>query len=434
MFHANTFQSFLQGNGNTANEDNDECSAMAAYVRADGMFACNSKLLGLEKIFVDADLDFVTMDPSQIQVLAGLQCSEEDRPKLQSAIYEKMTAWLASLPGSVRKNVEEKVLVTSWRSEHFFNTVVEFFQPTPPTQLTQPTTPPPLLQSSASANFESPEKRSRTTAGFSEYTGVSPAKTQRMEADNVESKFRPDAVAKGLQEFTPLDKLGTYYKIRHNVLGKVLMVGKIVQLKVGPNKDRLLLKFSYIIGSKTGTQELTVIGQIVQRCFDPITALKGQVVKISNTQWEKRYGTLSHGQNTIIQAVSGHEDEFDEVDFQVEEVENIGNFKAWTRLSVIGCIRELQEPLPSERVTGQFYVDFFLQSLRGSAVAVRVSGGLSEMPLLEEDKEVFLKNFKVNADKEQLYGDLADLSDLCFGTDGTLYPVEVRQTITWQRL
>ena len=113
----------------------------------------------------------------------------------------------------------------------------------------------------------------------------------------------------------------------------------------------------------------------------------------------KRYGTLSHGQNTMIQAVAGHEEEFDEVDFQVEEVENIGNFKAWTRLSVIGCIRELQEPLPSERVTGQFYVDFFLQSPRGSAVAVRVSGGLSEMPLLEEDKEVFFE--KLQSERRQ---------------------------------
>ena len=114
----------------------------------------------------------------------------------------------------------------------------------------------------------------------------------------------------------------------------------------------------------------------------------------------------------------------------------MGNFKAWTRLSVIGCIRELQEPLPSERHTGQCYVDFFLQSPRGSGVAVRVAGGSAEMPSLEEDKEVFLKNFKVNADKEQLYGDLADLSDLCLWSGagmGALYPVAVSQTITWQR-
>ena len=57
----------------------------------------------------------------------------------------------------------------------------------------------------------------------------------------------------------------------------------------------------------------------------------------------------------------GYEEEFDRVDFQVEELENVGNFKAWSRLSVIGCIRELQEPLPSERHTGQCYVDFFFK-------------------------------------------------------------------------
>ena len=126
----------------------------------------------------------------------------------------------------------------------------------------------------------------------------------------------------------------------------------------------------------------------------------------------------------------------DGVDFQVEELENVGNFKPWSRLSVIGCIRELQEPLPSERHTGQCYVDFFLQSRRGSGLPVRVAAVSAEMPDLEEEQEVFLKNFKVNADKEQLYGDLADLSDVCLwsGTGvSALYPVAVTQTITWQR-
>ena len=69
-------------------------------------------------------------------------------------------------------------------------------------------------------------------------------------------------------------------------------------------------------------------------------------------------------------------------------------------------------------------------------MAVRVAGSPSEMPPLEEDQEVFLKNFKVNADKEQLYGDLADLSDVSLGSGaamGALYPVAVTQTITWQR-
>ena len=132
----------------------------------------------------------------------------------------------------------------------------------------------------------------------------------------------------------------------------------------------------------------------------------------------------------------GYDEEFDGADFQVEELENVGNFKAWSRLSVIGCIRDLQEPLPSERHTGQCYVDFFLQNRRGSGVPVRVAAGSAEMPDLEEDKEVFLKNFKVNADKEQLYGDLADVSDLCLWSGagmGALYPVAVSQTITWQR-
>ena len=65
-----------------------------------------------------------------------------------------------------------------------------------------------------------------------------------------------------------------------------------------------------------------------------------------------------------------------------------------------------------------------------------LAAGSAEMPDLEEDKEVFLKNFKVNADKEQLYGDLADLSDICRWSGAgmeALYPVAVNQTVTWQR-
>jgi hypothetical protein len=299
---------------------------------------------------------------------------------------------------------------------------VEFFKLKK--QSSQPTTPPSLWQNSAVANFASPEKRTRTSAAFPEYTGLSPVKCRVVEAENVDSKF------------TPLDKVGSTYKIRHNVLGKVLMVGKVVHLKFGPNKDRLLPKFSYILGSKTGTMEISAIGQVVQRCFEQVTALKGQVASLSNTVFEKKYGTLSHGQNSLIQAIPGYDEEFDGVDFQVEELENVGNFKAWSRLSVIGCIRELQQPLPSERHTGQCYVDFFLQSPRGSGVPVRLAGGSAEMLSVEEDREVFLKNFKVNVDKEQLYGDLADLSDLCLWSGagmGALYPVAVSQTITWQR-
>ena len=67
----------------------------------------------------EADLEFATLDQSQIQVLSGFQCSEEDRPKLRDEVHEKMTAWLAALPGSLRKNVEEKVLVTSWKKRTF---------------------------------------------------------------------------------------------------------------------------------------------------------------------------------------------------------------------------------------------------------------------------------------------------------------------------
>jgi hypothetical protein len=368
------------------------------------------------------DLEFATLDQSQIQVLSGLQCSEEDRPKLRDEFHEKMTAWLAALPGSVRKNVEEKVLVTTWKKEHFFGALVEFFELK--NQSSQPTTPPSLSQTSCETNLASPVKRTRTTAAFPEYTGLSPVKCRGLEAENVDSKF------------TPLDKVGCTYKIRHNVLGKVLMVGGVVQLKVGPNKDRLLPKFSYILGSKAGTMEISAIGQVVQRCYENVTALKGKVACVSNAVFEKKYGTLSHGLNSLIQAIPDHDEEFDGVDFQVEELENVGTFKAWTRLSVVGCIRELQEALPSERTAGQCYVDFFLVNPRGSGVAVRVAGRSAEMPPLEQDKEVFLKNFKVNADKEQLYGDLADMSDLCVWSGasmGALYPFAVSQTITWQR-
>ena len=224
-------------------------------------------------MFGEADLEFATLDQSQIQVLSGLQCSEEDRPKLRDEIHEKKTTWLTTLPECVRKNVEEKVLVATWNKEHFFGILVEFFEPKK--QLSQPTTPPSLLQNSALADPATPEKRTRTSAGFPEYTGLSPAKCRAVEAENAYSKF------------TPLEKISSTCKIRHNVLGKVLMVGAVVNLKVGPNKDRLLPKFSYILGSKTGTMEISAIGLVAQRCFEQVTALKGQVVSLSNAVFEK---------------------------------------------------------------------------------------------------------------------------------------------------
>ena len=84
--------------------------------------------LNWKKIFGEADLEFAALDQSQLQVLARLHCSEEDRPTLRDEVHEKMTTWLTALPGNVRKNVEEKVLVTTWKKDHFFDTLVEFFK------------------------------------------------------------------------------------------------------------------------------------------------------------------------------------------------------------------------------------------------------------------------------------------------------------------
>ena len=247
---------------------------MAEHLRAEGMSGCSAVLPGLEKMFGEADLELATLDQSKIQVLSGVHCSEEERPKLRDALHKNLTAWLAALPGSIRTAVEEKVLVTTWNKEHFFGALVEFFELKK--QASQPTTPPSLTQNPAAANLATPEKRTRTSAALPEYTGLSPAKCRVVEAENnVDSRF------------TPLDKVSSTCKIRHNVLGKVLMVGKIVNLKVGPNKDRLLPKFSYIIGSKTGTMEVSAIGQVVQRCFEQVTALEGQVASVSNTVFEK---------------------------------------------------------------------------------------------------------------------------------------------------
>ena len=100
-----------------------------------------------------------------------------------------------------------------------------------------------------------------------------------VEAENVDLKF------------TPLNKVATTYKIRHNVVGKVIMIGKVVTLQIGVNKDRPLTKFSYILGSKSGTIECSAIGQVAQRCFDQVTSLKGQVACLSNAVFEKIWHT-----------------------------------------------------------------------------------------------------------------------------------------------
>ena len=93
----------------------------------------------------------------------------------------------------------------------------------------------------------------------------------------------------------------------------------------------------------------------------------------------------------------------------------------------------MQLRLPCERVTGQSNVHFFVPNPRGTGVAVRVAAAPSKLKTLEERKGVFLKNFKVNADKEHLHGDLEDMSDFAVWSGagmGAWYPVAVSQTIT----
>ena len=133
-------------------------------------------------------------------------------------------------------------------------TLVDFFEAK--VQSPQPTTSVSLSQTSAESNLAIPDKRSRTIAAITEYTGGSPAKCRVVKDENVDSKV------------TPLNKLA---------LGKVIMVGKVVTLKVGPNKDRPLTKFSYILGFKTATMEISAMGQVVQRCFEQVTSWKEQV-------------------------------------------------------------------------------------------------------------------------------------------------------------
>ena len=390
------------------------------YARTESQAAVWS-YLHWKNILGEAEVACSSLDQAQIASLSQLQYSEEGHEKFQLQVEEKIKTWLKTLPTELRKDVEENILLKAWRKEHFLGTVVDFFGRKQPSMPSAPATPPSLL-SKSSLLMSTPEKRSRSTAAFSENNGASPAKCRTMDTENADTKF------------TPLDKVATSHKLRYDVMGKVLMVGNIVNLKIGPNKDRSLPKFSYILGSPVGTLEISAVGQIVQRTLEQVNALKGQVVSLSNTQFEKRYGTLSHGPNSLIQAIDGYEEEFENVDFKVEALENVGTFKAWSRLSVIGCIRELQEPTASERHSGQCYVDFLLQSPHGAGVSVRLSGPSSAMPCLEEDKEVFFKNFKVNSDKEQLYGDLTDMSELCIwpGASLGIYPLAVTQAVSWQ--
>ena len=60
-----------------------------------------------------------------------------------------------------------------------------------------------------------------------------------------------------------------------------------MDLKVGTSKDRLLPKFSCILGSKVGAVEISAIGQVVQRCVEQVSASKGPVVSLSNAMFEK---------------------------------------------------------------------------------------------------------------------------------------------------
>ena len=126
-------------------------------------------------------------------------------------------------------------------------------------------------------------------------------------------------------------------------------------------------KLAYVLASPDGHVEVSVIGTMVQKFADVITGLKGSVVTVDNTEWDKRYSALKHTAQTLVQRTEACQ-LWSDVDFKITAFEAIGTLKQWSRVIVQGRVHEIQEPMESDRKVGQMCVDFFLLNMRGHGV------------------------------------------------------------------
>ena len=352
--------------------------------------------------------------------------SLDDLPTLRDSVEEKASCWLQSVPKDVRASVTDVALKKSWVKDNFSVLFLSF------QCCTHPVTPPKSTRdlSPSMHDMASPEKKKREVPTFPDNDNMSQGKKQRVgNIDNQYSQLHDD-------KYTPLNAIGGngIPKLRYSCLAKVLMVGGVIQIPLSAGKDKLLPKLTYIIGSKDCTVEVTVLGPSVQKIATELSALKGSIITLDNVVWDAKYSVLKHVPGTLMQRSNQWDGQFSDVDFKLTLFHMIGTLKAWSRLSVQGCLHSLEVAQASERTMGQSYFDCFLQNRTGQGVRVRIVAYDDLLPQLEEGQEIILRNAKINTGSEALHADLGDLSELeVLGNPSTDYPANLTSMVVWQQ-
>ena len=125
----------------------------------------------------------------------------------------------------------------------------------------------------------------------------SPEKVSRGIDNEPPSKRHCSAHERG--GFSRVSEVANSSKLRHDVVGKVLMVGKEVEHI--PIKTCHLLKFAYILGASDGTVEVTSVGSLAPVVAAEVTKLLHKPVAVRRAVWNPKNQVLTHKPGTTVE-------------------------------------------------------------------------------------------------------------------------------------
>ena len=99
-----------------------------------------------------------------------------------------------------------------------------------------------------------------------------------------------------------------------------------------------------------------------------------------------------------------------------------------------GKVHSIEAEQPSERKLGQSYFDCFVMNPDGQGVRVRVVSSSDQLPRLEKDDEIIIRNCKINSNSEALHADLSDLCEIgVLGRPVSGYPEDLVDMVVWRQ-
>ena len=322
------------------------------------------------------------MSNSDRSFFVKLRLSQDDVQKLTTDAQVRFQEYLRTVAPEIREFASDDQLLKAWQKKHLCAMVKDF--------VSLPRTP---LRKEAAMNASlSPEKVSR------KFDNEPPAKRQC-------SVYQQEG-------FSRLSDVANSSKLRHDVVGKILIAAKMVENI--PFKNGHLQKFTYTLGAPDGTLEVSVVGASACAFAAQVMKMLHKVVAVRRAVWDEKYQVLTHKPGTTVDLVDddlqGDAEEEDKVDFKFQVFEAVVTMMPWSRVSVQGIIHETDTIEASSKHPEKSYLDFSIRDARNQGLKIRLVSFDNEMPKVETGRKVTVRNAKINCGTETLY---ADLDDLC---------------------